>query len=131
MLILGKYEYITGAIKNPFTSQNFITLVTFAVGTLAGLLAFTRILNYFLKHHRSHTMAFLTGILIGSMRKVWPWKEVLSTKVIRGKVRVLTEANVIPQQFDAEFFTAVAFIILGFIGVLYLERLGRRNNGKA
>lgn len=125
LLILGKYEYITGAIKNPFVAENFITLVTFSLGSLTGLLAFTRVLNFFLKNYRNHTMAFLTGILIGSLRKVWPWKEVLSTKIIRGKVRVLEDANIIPQDFNSEFFIAIAFIILGFVGVLYLEKLGR------
>ena len=121
LLILGKYEYITGALKAPFNDGNMTLLIVFACGSATGLLGFSKTLNYFMKHHHSKTMAFLTGILIGSMKKMWPWKEVLETKIVRGKVRVLREANIWPEQIDGEFYLAVALIVLGFVTVLLLE----------
>lgn len=124
LLILGKYEYITGAIKNPFVADNIVTLITFALGAVTGILAFTRFLNYFLKHFRSGTMAFLTGILIGSMRKVWPWKEIVETKLIRGKIRIIADMNVMPSEFNGEFILSIFLIIFGFLAVIYLDRLG-------
>lgn len=121
LLILGKYEFITGAIKNPFILENFQTIVVFLCGTVTGLLGFSKILNWFMKHYRCETMAVLTGILIGSMRKVWPWKEVLESKIIRGKVKVLRDTNVMPSELNTETMVAIAFIILGFIAILVLE----------
>lgn len=122
LLILGKYEYITGAVKNPFVAQNFVTLLTFATGTALGLILFSRLLKYFLDHHHSTTMAFLTGILIGSMKKVWPWKEVLETVVVRGKTRILREANILPDTLNQEVLMSVFLIIVGFFLVLHLEK---------
>lgn len=121
LLILGKYEYITGAVKNPFVDDNFTILITFALGSVTGVVGFSRILNYFLKNFRSQTMAFLTGVLIGSMKKVWPWKETLETAVIRGKVRVLREANIMPTNFDGETLLAIGLIFAGFILILVME----------
>ena len=102
LLILGKYEFITGAVKNPFGDGNFIILLTFSLGTISGLLLFTRFLKYCLDHFHNITMAFLTGILIGSMKKVWPWKETLESVVIRGKTKIIREANMMPTEFNQE-----------------------------
>ncbi|WP_417335590.1 DUF368 domain-containing protein [Halobacteriovorax marinus] len=128
LLILGKYEFITGAIKNPFLPENMVTIGIFLCGTATGLLGFSKILNYFMKHFRTQTMALLTGILIGSMKKVWPWKEVLETKVIRGKVRVLREANIFPSDFDSQTFLAFALIIICFTVILIMERYSSKKN---
>ncbi|MAF78228.1 MAG: DUF368 domain-containing protein [Halobacteriovoraceae bacterium] len=127
LLILGKYEFITGAVKNPFGDGNFTILLTFVAGSLTGVAGFSRILNWFLKHHREQTMAFLTGILIGSMKKVWPWKEVLETKVIRGKVRILREANILPDQWNGEVALAIGLSILCFMAVLWMESQTRKS----
>jgi len=121
LLILGKYEYITGAVKNPFGEGNFIILLTFVAGSLTGVAGFSRVLNWFLKHYRSQTMAFLTGILVGSMKKVWPWKKVLQTKIVRGKVKILSEANILPESFDSTVLLAIGLCVLGFVGVLFME----------
>jgi putative membrane protein len=121
LLILGKYEYITGALKDPFADGSLALIGVFVCGAVTGLLGFSKILNYMMKHYHQQTMAFLTGILIGSMKKVWPWKEVLETKIVRGKVRVLREMNIMPQSLDSTTLIAITLIIIGFITVLYLE----------
>ncbi len=131
LLILGKYEYITGMLKNPFADGAIIVIAVFACGTATGLLSFSKILNFFMKNYRNRTMAFLTGVLIGSMKKVWPWKEVLETKVVRGKIRVLREANVLPTEFSFEVGLAIVLVLVGFIGVLLLEKFSNRNSQSA
>lgn len=128
LLILGKYEFITGAVKAPFAEGNFPILLTFVAGSLTGVAGFSRILNWFLKHYHSQTMAFLTGILIGSMKKVWPWKEILETKVVRGKVRVLRDANILPDSFDAQVALAFALCLVGFFAVLWMEAQTKKNS---
>jgi len=127
LLILGKYEFITGAVKSPFVGDNFIILLTFVCGSLTGLLGFSRILNYFLKNFRSETMAFLTGILIGSMKKVWPWKEVIDSVVIRGKTKILREANVLPDSLDTHTLLAIGLIVFGFLFILFIESKASKN----
>ena len=71
LLILGKYQFITGAIKSPFSDNNLLIMLVFSVGALCGLLLFSRVLKYFLNNFHEATMAFLVGVLIGSLKKVW------------------------------------------------------------
>lgn len=122
LLILGKYEYITSALKNPFVTENFIILTLFLIGCVLGIIAFSRLLSFMLRRYENATMAFLTGIMCGSLRKVWPWKEVLETQIIRGKEYNISEANILPAGFGGEFILAVGLAVLGFILVIALEK---------
>ncbi len=132
LLILGKYQFITGAIKSPFSDNNLIIMAVFTCGAVLGLLLFSRILKYFLTNFHEATMAFLIGVLIGSLKKVWPWKQVLETRIVRGKVKVLTEANFIPQSFDQTVAIAAGLTVVGFTFVYFLEKMaGSKNEQEA
>lgn len=123
LLILGKYAYITGAVKQPFAQGNLTTIIIFALGCLVGLLSFSKLLNWLLKHFHNIMMCFMTGFMLGSMKKIWPWKEALSFKIIRGKTYILEEANVLPSNFDQGFWIALALMFCGFILVIFLEKI--------
>jgi len=125
LLILGKYEFITATLKNPFLTQHLMIIVVFCLGCLIGLLSFARLLNYMLKNFHQLTMAFLTGLMVGSMPKIWPWKEILETKMIRGKAHVIWGSNMMPETINTEVLVALGLAILGFIIVLTIERLAR------
>ncbi|MBF0287540.1 MAG: DUF368 domain-containing protein [SAR324 cluster bacterium] len=125
LLILGKYEFITGAIKNPFNVDNIMVMALFGGGCVVGIIGFSRILKFFLSHYRNATMGILTGFMIGAMRKVWPWKEVLEAKVIRNKVHVLQEQNIFPAQFDSQVIFAIALMMVGFAFVMILEKFSQ------
>ena len=125
LLILGKYEFITATLKNPFLSQNLVIIIIFCLGCLIGLLSFSRLLNYLLTAFHQLTMAFLTGLMVGSIPKIWPWKEVLETKIVQGKLHVIWGANTMPQAINAEVVLALLLAITGFIAVLIIERLAR------
>ncbi|WP_035076142.1 DUF368 domain-containing protein [Maridesulfovibrio zosterae] len=121
LLLLGKYEFITGALRNPATPENAAVLVVFVCGCAVGISLFSRVLHYFLERHHAVTISVLTGFMAGAMRKVWPWKEVLDSVVIRGKVHVLSEANIFPSAFNGEFGMAVLLMLVGFAAVIILE----------
>jgi len=125
LLILGKYEYVTAALKNPFLPQNLIVIVVFCIGCIIGLLGFSRVLNYLLLKFHNLTLAFLTGLIAGSMLKIWPWKEVLDTQIIRGKVHVIWGGPIMPPAIDQEFVIAVGLAALGFVTVLVIGRLSK------
>ena len=126
LLILGKYEFITATLKNPFVLDNLVVIFVFCMGCLAGLTSFTRLLNYLLSKWHNLTLAFLTGLMIGSMQKIWPWKEILDTVIIRGKEHVLASRNILPQTFDGQLVLAIVLIVIGFAAVILLERLSER-----
>ncbi|MDY6905744.1 MAG: DUF368 domain-containing protein [Thermodesulfobacteriota bacterium] len=125
LLILGKYEFVTAALKNPVLPANMVIIAIFCTGCALGLLCFSRILNYLLTRWHSATLAFLTGLMAGSMRKIWPWKETLETAVIRGKEHVLRTQNVLPDAFSTEVMAAIGLAVAGFFIVVALERLSR------
>ena len=68
------------------------------------------------------TIAFLTGLMIGAMRKVWPWKVALESQIIRGKEYVIREENVWPLM-NSDLMIAMLLMSAGFMLVLVLEKL--------
>ena len=125
LLILGKYEFITGTLRNPFLMQNIIVIMVFCLGCLIGLAAFSRVLNYLLSAYQNLTLAFLAGLITGSLQKIWPWKEVIETQIIRGKEHVIWGHAILPATLGLEFFTALFMAILGFVSVWVIERMSR------
>lgn len=122
LLILGKYEYIIDALKHPFQLENFLVLSIFGIGCIVGITAFSRLISVMIERHENVTMAALTGIMCGSMRKIWPWKEVLETRIIQGKEKIISEANVLPTQFDSGFWVAMVLVVVGFVTVIIMEK---------
>ncbi len=125
LLILGKYAFITAALRNPVNPDNLETILIFISGCLVGILGFSRILRYGLARWHDYTLALLTGIMLGSMRKVWPWKITLESQIIRGKEHVLREENVWPL-LDIEFGIALLLMLSGFTLVMLLDKISRR-----
>ena len=73
------------------------------------------------------TIAFLTGLMIGAMRKVWPWKVALESQCIRGKEYAIREENVWPL-LDGDLVIAMLIMSAGFAMVLILEKFSGRNS---
>lgn len=74
MVLLGQYENVLRAVSEFDISK----LLAFATGAIVGLAVFSRILSWLLHNHHSATVAFLIGVMIGSLRKVWPWQQEVS-----------------------------------------------------
>ena len=86
LVLLGKYFYIMEAIN----TLDLVILGVFAVGVFLGITSFSHVLSYALKNFRNITLAVLTGFMLGSLNKVWPWKEVVQTYVdSHGEVKPL------------------------------------------
>ena len=120
LLLLGKYYYIIEAINR----LDFIVLGVFAIGVLLGITSFSHILSYALKHFRNITLSVLTGFMLGSLNKVWPWKEVVETYVdSHGEVKPLIENNILPNAHVVEGF---ALMVVGFVLVYVLEKLSAK-----
>lgn len=123
LLVLGKYAYIVDAIKNPFNIENITIVIIFAAGCAIGLAGFSRILSYLLKKYYNVTLAVLTGLMLGSLRKIWPWKETLQTKIIHGKTYIVSEKNLIPSEINSELVVAIVLCLLGFSLIILLEKI--------
>ncbi len=128
LLLMGMYAHVIGAVK----SLELVNLGIFAAGCLVGLLLFTRLLSWLLHHFHNLTMAVLTGFMIGSLNKVWPWKQTLSTRInSHGEVVPVEQANVSPQHYldltgqDPQLLFSIGLMLVAVILVLCLERVGK------
>lgn len=112
LLLMGSYQTVLGAVKD----KEFFTIVVFMLGAIMGLLSFSKVLKWMFAKYHDLTIAVLTGFLIGSLNKLWPWKinkELLYTHS-DGKKDFLQE-NVFPTDIvgEPQVMYAVAFCILG------------------
>jgi putative membrane protein len=125
LLILGKYQFITGVIRSPFDDGHLEALLVFVAGCLVGILGFSRILKYCLQSYKQATMCLLTGLMIGALRKVWPWKVVIESELINGKEYVVREENILPL-FDVSLVMPLVMFLLGVSTVIILEQSARQ-----
>lgn len=143
LLLMGMYTIVVPSVKNILTDFNTDSLMivgVFAVGALAGLATFSRVLSWTFKNYPNPTLALLTGFMVGSLNKIWPWrvavawlKDPTTGKYIvdkEGARKVLSEQNLSPFEYaaqgdDAFLIGALVVMLLGFISVFVLERLGK------
>ncbi len=110
LLILGQYEFVLGAVK----SFDIVSIGAVGVGAVIGIIAFSRILSYLLKHHEHVTVAVLVGFMAGSLRRIWE-EASAGTEIIEG--------------FGAGHIgLAIALLIVGFLMVSLLDHLQSRSN---
>ena len=64
MLIMGQYNFMLDALNNRLMPE----LITFLAGATLGLVGFSRVMDYMITHHKSVTMAFLFGLMLGALR---------------------------------------------------------------
>ncbi len=128
LVLLGAYKTVLDAVHQ----RDLTVLITVALGAVFGLLSFARLLKWMFVRFRNGTLALLTGFIIGSLQKIWPWKEVLETRVYDGKPFVVREANVAPWNFggDPHLWQAILLAVLGFALIFLLEGLANKKNLK-
>lgn len=117
LVLLGKYFYVMEAVK----TLDLVVLGVFAFGAALGITSFSRVLSYALKNFRNITLSVLSGFMLGSLNKVWPWKEV--EKLVSDGHEVMIEHNIAPNTEVAE---AVVPMLIGFILVYVLEKISAK-----
>lgn len=78
LVILGAYKALSNALDIAIHNFEFKNISIFISGAIVGLLSFSRLLKWLFKHYENTTLAVLTGFIVGSLNKIWPWKETLS-----------------------------------------------------
>ena len=138
LLILGVYQTAIDTINNlrdgilqgdmTLFKEAFLNFILLAVGAVIGLKVFSKALNWMFKYQKNLTLAILTGFMVGSLNKIWPWKEILKTRInSNGEEVTLLDRRILPTSYggDNQLVIAVVFIVIGFATILILERLGK------
>lgn len=126
LLVLGKYEGVLQAV----TDRDFVTLLIFAAGCVVGLLSFSRMITWLLKRFYAVTIALLSGFMLGSMNKLWPWKIVTEYRTSSsGEQKPFLTENILPTNYMAEvgqepkIALALIAFAFGILLVVGIERL--------
>lgn len=129
LLILGMYGPVLGAVKG----LQLDIMALFAFGCLIGLLSFSHVLSWLLKRFRDFALVFLTGLMLGTLPKLWPWKETISWRTNSSGEQVpLIQENLSPFNFElvtghpSQLAIAVVMMLIGIGLVLGLEKVGER-----
>ncbi|NNK81622.1 MAG: DUF368 domain-containing protein, partial [Flavobacteriaceae bacterium] len=128
-MISGDFTFI----ENVYRIQMLKVLAVFTVGSLAGLITFSHILNYVLHHFRNITLSILMGFIIGSLGVVWPWKKTIFKTTENGDFlldtrgeKVIENYNRYIPELNQDTLYAIGFIFIGILIVLWLEWYGQK-----
>ncbi len=122
LVLLGAYKPVLAAVNN----RDFTTIAAIGLGAILGLLSFSRVLKYLFANYKNYTLAVLTGFVIGSLNKIWPWKRVLTFRTnSHGEQVPFNELSVSPLSYDgdSQLMYASLLVIVGFALILLLEKL--------
>lgn len=124
LVLLGSYKTILDAVHE----RDIKIILTVGVGAIFGLLSFARLLKWMFNHYKDITLALLTGFILGSLNKIWPWKKVLETKTFGEKTIVVDDMNVWPSAFegDNQLILAIILAMIGFSLIFILEKVASK-----
>ncbi|MDI6795846.1 MAG: DUF368 domain-containing protein [Desulfatibacillaceae bacterium] len=111
LVLLGKYEFILNAVNQ----RDILVILIVGAGAAVGIVTFVRVLSWLFSRWHDIIIAVLTGFMLGSLRRVWPWKD--------GDA-----SNLLPASFEGEFFAAIGLMLLGVALVLALTWAEGRKN---
>ncbi|KKL98918.1 hypothetical protein LCGC14_1819620 [marine sediment metagenome] len=119
LVLLGSYKTILDAVHE----KNVTLIAVVGAGAVFGLLSFAKLLKWMFNHYKNVTLAVLTGFILGSLNKIWPWKRVLELRMI-GEKEIIIDENVSPFAYDGDnqLLYAVLAAIVGFSLIFILER---------
>jgi len=126
LLLLSKYEYIINAIKD----LKVDVLIVFSIGCIFGLLVFSRFLSYLFTSYKNTLLSVLSGFLIGSLLKVWPFRRVIETRInSEGVVEPFITRPTLPEINNIEEIAFFAFFTLfGYFLIYFLQKKSIEDN---
>ena len=126
LVLLGSYKTVLDAVHQ----RDLQVVLIVGAGAIVGLLSFARLLKWMFSKFKNATLALLTGFIIGSLPKIWPWKVVMDSRVFDGKEIPVRESMVAPWNYpeDPKWIPALGLAILGFWLIFILERLATNKN---
>ncbi len=127
LVILGAYSPVLEAIN----SRDLKTIFFIGAGAVVGLLSFSKLLKWLFEKYHELTLALLTGFMIGSLNKIWPWKVALTYRTNSKGMQVpLNEKSISPFDFngDPQLFQAIGLMVLGVLIILILEKISTKKN---
>jgi len=129
LLLLGTYSIMMKAVSD----VDIPRIALFVVGAACGLILFSRLLSWLLKHYNDILIAVLMGAMVGSLNKIWPWKQTIAAHVdAYGPAHHHLERNLWPNAYEtatgapAHMLEAALMCVLGFVLIFGVEYMARK-----
>ena len=120
LVLLGKYQFVLAAVNQ----RDIVSLAVVGAGAVVGIVTFAQVLAWLFKHYHNATIAVLIGLMAGSLRKIWPWKETVASIIDRhGEILPTVQRNHLPSALTGEVFLAIGLAVAGFVVVMVLDRV--------
>lgn len=130
------YEFIVGDFSVFYNAPRIRllkVLVVFTVGSVVGLVTFSHLLSYILKHYKNITIASIIGFIVGSLGVVWPWKRTIYRLTGNGEFiydstgkKIVSNYERFIPNLNIETYMAIVYIVIGIAIVLALEWYGQK-----
>jgi len=131
MLIMGQYQNALNKLTN-IDAGALVWLLGLVLGMAVGIVLFARLLHFLLARYRSQTMAFLIGLLLGSLFVLWPFKDIDSGANVTGRdgevkeeIRIATAPNRLPNNLPEGLIGGGA-LLAGLLGSYGVIAIGKR-----
>lgn len=129
LVLLGSYEFMVHAVKD----FRLGVIAVFGVGGVLGIIAFSNVIAWLFRKFPGATLALLTGFMIGSLNKLWPWKKVLESRISSsGEEVVVLERSISPAAYaamggDPMFWPVLISALAGLALMLVFMRPAKRH----
>ncbi len=124
LVLLGSYNVILEAVHE----RELKIIAAVGLGAIFGLLSFARVLKWMFSNYKDLTLAVLTGFMLGSLNKIWPWKKILETKTFEDKTIIIKDQSISPFAYegDPQLIYAIVLALIGFLIIVMLEKLASK-----
>lgn len=125
LLLMGSYQTVLGAVKD----KELLTIGVFMAGATIGILSFSSLLKWMFTKYHDLTIAILTGFLIGSLNKLWPWKDTISTREnSHGELVPFIQENMLPVDGvgNPQIINALLVCVLGAALIFGMEVVSKK-----
>jgi putative membrane protein len=129
LLLIGQFQHLITVV----TEHNVFAVVVFIFGGILGLIGYCKVFNWIINRYHNVAIALLAGFMLGSLNKVWPWREVLEYVTHRQGIQVpVFDKSVVPWKYfeitgrDPQVFHAVLIMALAVLTVVIIEKIAVR-----
>lgn len=138
LLLLGGYYLVFSQLNvlrqglSTFDIDKIVSgggdILLFGSGALVGLVVFSRVISWLFTKFPNHTYLSLIGFMVGSLNKIWPWKETLSTRINSKGVEVpFVQKSVLPTDYGSEFVGCILLAVMASFIIYFIQR--KSHNG--
>jgi len=124
--LLGNFNVI---IEDEQMQNNLTYFLIFVIGSITGLLLFSKIISYIFKRYYNLTIALMSGFVLGSLSTIWPWKKTIYDPIIKdrhGDSLIIGYQRYIPELWTKEEYIVLFTMLIGLMSIVVIEKIANK-----